>query len=316
VKPGAVVHVAPGEYHENVRTSVSGNSNARIRYISDQRSAAHIIGGSGEAIWENKGDYVDIMGFDVTGAATHGIDNGGSYTRIVGNLVHDIVAGFDSNGGAGIDNENYNAHDDDVAFNFVHDVRPASTCSRRHGVGIYQSNLRGHIYNNLVIRCGAEGIQLWHAANAVIVANNTVLSNVGTGILIGAGDSPGGISDDNTAVINNIVANNTSYGIMEEGTTGLHNRYLNDLVFENRTANLQLLTGTPSGTITADPQFINNTGNASGDYHLLPTSPAIDAGVSANAPTTDIDGGTRPQGKAIDIGAYEAGATPAKWPWM
>jgi hypothetical protein len=187
---------------------------------------------------------------------------------------------------------------------------------QRHGVGIYQANLRGHVYNNLVIGCGAEGIQLWHAASAVIVANNTVLNTVGTGILIGAGDAPGGITDDNTVVINNIVANNTSYGIMEEGTTGPHNIYVNNLVFQNPTSNVRLLTGKASGTLTTDPQFINNTGNASGDYHLGARSPAVDAGVSANAPATDIDGGTRPQGKAIDIGAYEAGATPAKWPWM
>jgi hypothetical protein len=76
------------------------------------------------------------------------------------------------------------------------------------------------------------------------------------------------------------------------------------------------ITGTAAGTIIADPKFVNNTGNWDGDYHLGPNSPAIDAGVSANAPSTDIVGGTRPQGHAADIGAYEWGAAAGKWPWQ
>jgi hypothetical protein len=183
-------------------------------------------------------------------------------------------------------------------------------------VGIYHANLRGRVYNNLIMLCGAEGIQLWHASNAVIVANNTVVDTDDTGILIGAGDSPGGITNDNSIVINNIVANNRRYGILEYGITGPHNRYLNNIVFGSSIANLQLKTGTASGTIVADPQFANNSGTISGDYRLGANSPGIDAGIAENAPTMDIAGGTRPQGKAIDIGAYEGGAAPAKWPWM
>ncbi|MBN1459836.1 MAG: right-handed parallel beta-helix repeat-containing protein [Armatimonadetes bacterium] len=48
-----------------------------------------------------------------------------------------------------------------------------------------------------------------------------------------------------------------------------------------------------------------------GDYHLLPTSPCIDAGTSEGAPTTDIEGNTRPCWRGVDIGAYEyCGADP------
>ncbi|OHB79965.1 MAG: hypothetical protein A2Z25_08355 [Planctomycetes bacterium RBG_16_55_9] len=41
------------------------------------------------------------------------------------------------------------------------------------------------------------------------------------------------------------------------------------------------------------------------DLHLLPGAPAIDAGSSLNAPALDRDRIARPQGNAVDIGAYE-----------
>jgi len=41
------------------------------------------------------------------------------------------------------------------------------------------------------------------------------------------------------------------------------------------------------------------------DLHLLPGTPAIDAGSSVSAPKLDRDRIARPQGQGIDIGAYE-----------
>jgi hypothetical protein len=316
IKAGATVHVAAGEYDGNVTTTVSGTSSARIRYISDVQGAAHIVGGTGEEAWLNRGDYVDIMGFDVTGGNPNGIVNLGSNVRILGNIVHDILARCDSIGGSGIDNASYTAHDNDIGGNFVHDVLNSAGCTHPNAVGIYQSDLRGHVYNNISVHNGTQGIQLWHASSGAIVANNTVINNGDDGIVVGAGDAPGGVTNDNTIVVNNIVVGNTPYGIEEFGNTGPNNRYLNNIVFGNASANLKLLTGVAAGTIVADPQFVNNTADAGGDYHLGAKSPAVDGGISANAPTTDFVGGTRPQGRAVDIGAYESGAAAGKWPWQ
>jgi hypothetical protein len=44
---------------------------------------------------------------------------------------------------------------------------------------------------------------------------------------------------------------------------------------------------------------------ARGDFRLRKGSPAIDAGSPDLAPKTDIAGTPRPQGDAVDLGAYE-----------
>ena len=60
-----------------------------------------------------------------------------------------------------------------------------------------------------------------------------------------------------------------------------------------------------------DPQFIDYERHVSWDFHLKPTSPAIDAGDDLSAiftlpsPFLDIDGTIRPQSLGYDIGAYE-----------
>jgi hypothetical protein len=47
------------------------------------------------------------------------------------------------------------------------------------------------------------------------------------------------------------------------------------------------------------------------DYHLFATSVAVDHGTATDAPPTDLEGNARPAGTAVDIGAYEFGATAA-----
>lgn len=57
-----------------------------------------------------------------------------------------------------------------------------------------------------------------------------------------------------------------------------------------------------TGNLVTDPRFVGGS-----DYHLAPTSPAIGAGILANAPTNDLDGNPRPNpaGSNPDLGAYE-----------
>ena len=109
---------------------------------------------------------------------------------------------------------------------------------------------------------------------------------------------------DNFLVVNNIVVHNLHLGIYEYGQTGLHNRFLNNLVYANP-INLLLQHGNRGqGTIVADPRFVNFKIDGSGDYHLAAGSPAIGTGTSTGEPTNDLDGFSRTIVTAVDLGPY------------
>jgi len=290
--PGVTVHVAAGDYQFNdmeLKTFTSGAASGRLRYVSDTRWGARLRSTKtgNAAVWWNKGDYVDIVGFDISGAGALGIYNEGSHTRIVGNSVHDIPApGCPETGGAGINDGNYRGSDDDIIDNWVHDVGEYNVpCQKVHG--IYHSNAGGHILNNVVFHNQGWGIHLWHAATHVTVSGNTVFSNGYGGIVVGS--DPADFSgsrgrNDNTLVERNIVFQNglrpdaRGYGIMEYGAVGADNRYISNLVYRNLPADMKISGENESGTIHADPQFINYRPDGKGDYHLRPQSPACSSG--------------------------------------
>ena len=57
---------------------------------------------------------------------------------------------------------------------------------------------------------------------------------------------------------------------------------------------------TGTGNINANPLFVGNC-----NYHLKAGSPCINKGTATGAPTSDIDGDSRPQGAGYDIGSDE-----------
>ena len=309
--PNTTVHVAPGTYSGGFRTNTSGTANGRIYYVSTTKWGARIVppsGSTSETAWDNRGNYVDIIGFDIDGSAPqggtlwrHGIYNGGSYDVIRGNHVHHIATTIPCNGGGaaaiGVDSY-YMGVKGDVINNLVHDIGP-SGCSFVQGIYLSTS---GSVVGNVVYRVAEAAIHLWHDANNVIIANNTV-TNSDLGILVGAGDfyhsnSP----NDNTHVVNNIVYDNR-YGISEQGSTGTHNTYRNNLVYQNSNYNYSLRNGLqPTGSVNADPQFVAYSRTGTPDLHLRSTSPAKGAGTSAYAPAYDIEGTLM---QPISIGAYK-----------
>jgi hypothetical protein len=63
-----------------------------------------------------------------------------------------------------------------------------------------------------------------------------------------------------------------------------------------------VVTASPAINVSnADPLFVDM---AAKNYHLQPTSPAIDK--ADTGPATDLDGTPRPQGAKFDLGAFEA----------
>lgn len=311
--PGSTVYVAPGTYIENIKSPNSGTFEAPIRYVSTVKWGAKIIGEGTEAVWENRGGHVEIAGFDITGSGRAGILNHGSWVRVLNNHVHDLAVsgGCTGNGGGGIVQTNYQGSDGEISGNLVHDIGLPGTCP---GVqGIYYSNARGKITNNVVYRASAWGIHLWHAADKVLVANNTVFANgsatVGGGIVVGTGDSPGSVSLTHTKVINNIVVHNPRSSIRQYcypnvACIGDGNLVANNVVYGNG-RKIEMLVGKDTGTISQDPMFVDFRPDGKGDYRLRKGSPAIMRGLAASAPLTDIEGVHRPRGPSVDIGAYQ-----------
>lgn len=318
VGPGAVVHVQAGSYSGNVSTSSSGTSSAYITYEGDNANwqpvdCAQIAADHGDLsqcphllnAWDNSGDYVKIEGFDVTASGINGIYTQGNATIITENHVHDILPSTcNSTGGSGI---NLNGTNAEVTDNYVHNIGPyPSGCGYVQGIYFLQAG--GYAYNNISFNNSGFGIQLWHYPSNIVLENNTIFNNASGGIVLGTDNS--GVTVDYITVANNIVANNGGVGISEQGccssSTGIHNVYLDNLVYGNSGGAYSLQNGlTATGTVSASPDFVNDTGTASGDYHLQSGSPALGAATASGAPATDFDGNARPQNGRYDIGAYE-----------
>ena len=312
--PGTTVHVAPGVYTGGFKTTMSGTESQRIFYVSTVQWGAKLVppmSSDTKAGWDNRGSYVDIVGFEIDGSAarnglkwTHGIYNGGSFAVIRNNLVHHVALDNPCNGGGGAGigvDSYYRGIKSDAIGNTVHHIGQPGC---RFVQGIYIST-SGSARNNVVHNIGGAAIQLWHDANHVIISNNTVAASM-IGILVGGGDfyhTKG--PNDYTVVQNNIVYDN-KLGVSEQGETGTHNTYRNNLVFQSSMADWQLRNGlTHTGTVSQAPQFVRYAKKGVLDLRLRSNSPAIGNGIDEHALRTDVPGKQRPKTGPIDIGAYQ-----------
>ncbi len=314
--PGSIVHVLPGVYTQPVDVKTSGTANARITFLSDTRWAAQIKTSGSTVPWTTEADYIDIIGFDITSSGSRdGMVNLGSYTRTLANHIHDIPGQCDSIGGSGVTDGGYTSHDNDIIGNVVNNIGSSYPALCQYVHAIYHSNARGHILNNIAFDNAGVGINLWHAANATVVANNLVFGNKEHGISIGTNtDNTNGQEGDNFIVANNISIYNALLGVRERMGVGSHDQFINNIVYGNGNAafgdeNYDWPSASGSkdvNTITTDVLFKMYKADGTGDYHLQAGSPAIGAGTTVGAPSYDYDGTPRPQGSGIDIGPFQS----------
>jgi hypothetical protein len=312
--PGYTIHVAPGEYNVSaagpdsagINTLRSGTPSARLKFVSDVRWGARIIVSGTGIAWHSKGNYVDIEGFDISGTGRHGILADGTNLTIANNFIHDLTVsgGCTGNGGAAIDT-NGGAGNVLIKGNVVRNIGYSMIGNCNTVQGIYIANPKNTVVDNIVSGVALAGIQQWHGATDSTIVHNTVF-RCKIGILIGGGDAgtlPNG--SENNYVANNIVYDNLTYGIIEAGKVGANNRYIDNLVYLSGT-DVQA-AGRISGTISADPEFVNYQADGTGDYRLQNTSPALRKSAKAAIPP-DVASASFHDTRAA-LGASIAGAT-------
>jgi hypothetical protein len=246
--------------------------------------------------WHSKGSHVDIEGFDISGTGRHGILADGTNLTIANNFIHELTVsgGCTGNGGAAIDT---NGGDGKVLIkgNVVRNIGQSMIGKCNTVQGIYIANPKNTVVDNIVSGVALAGIQQWHGATDSTIVHNTVFG-CKIGILIGGGDAgtlPNG--SENNYVANNIVYDNITYGIIEAGKVGANNRYIDNLVYSSGTS--IRAAGHISGTISADPEFVNYQADGTGDYRLRRSSPAIRKYATTSSHET-----------RAELGAYSIGA--------
>lgn len=154
---------------------------------------------------------------------------------------------------------------------------------------------------------GIVGGGIENRVDGVRITNCTIAKNAAIGApALGGGPGGTGSTVSGISVVNTIFWQN-------EGDVGLPGP--NDVRF--------CITAQPgllgvNGNVASDPKFVDAGG---GDFHLLPGSPAIDAGTSDGAPSRDLEGRPRFDDPATpnsgagsvvfyDIGAYEYASVP------
>lgn len=289
VKPDTTVHVAPGTYAETINTTVSGTPSGRIRYVSDVKWGAKIVPASGDMMWKADGGYTDIDGFEIDGSTGNsttriGIYLTGGNSSVVNSWVHHVAENYACNGGGGAglladQGRGASFTNYDFTGNLVHNI--GGSCA--YIQGIYHAS-SGTIKNNIVYSTN-YAIHLWHDDHDINVVNNTVFGNRWYGIVFGGCEEAysSGCPNSGVNIQNNIVYDNYGgiAGPVAAADTG-SNSFQNNLVYAN-SINLNLSSrslGQLTGTVSADPQFVNYAREGGGDYRLKSTSPAIGMGVS------------------------------------
>ena len=321
-QPGDTVIVEDGTYNlgssggtGDWRIAKGGTAGHPVTYVAQHKWQAKLVGhgsGDGTTAIGLAGGYTIIKDFDITGTDANGINlttNGtaASYNQVLNNYIHDMVTPCNANSGAGVTagsgGNNYaGVGHETVNGNLIVNLVAAGGCPGGHQAsGIAMMLPYGVAANNIVINCG-DAIEAWHAATNTVFFGNIVVNSI-RGISMGAGDAPGGVVNGNSLVQNNIIVNGKGPSIIETGGTAMSNIYRDNLVYGGNTS-IQLSNGLSAyGTINADPQFVNNTGTASGDYDLQASSPARGTGLALAGIATDFLGTPRPQSGATDIGA-------------
>jgi len=278
-------------------TTLDALGRGRVFYITGDPSA-----GSGQAISPT------IEGLCITGGDAAGLGGGwlgydagggvyvnGCDAMLIGNTVISNTA--DQGGGLYL-------YESGATLN-GNTIRSNTADGSGGGLRLHDSNAT--LTNNVVAdnRANSSGSGLYvnalSAGSAPYLLHNTIARNTGgdgSGIYLTMESDDNFLGMKNTIVVSHtvgIIAESGTWGGMQATLWG-SGEWANGTDWEADTSEFGFDTN-----IWGDPAFVDPD---AGDYHIGPSSAAVDAGVDAGV-TVDIDGEPRPAGSGYDIGADE-----------
>lgn len=240
-----------------------------------------------------------------------GILNIGNCSPTIANCK--FINNFTNGGGGGMSNVNYSSP-------IIVNCEFKNNTANNGGGGIYNLTSSPSISNSII-----SGNSSNHAGGGIFNINYSSPTLRNTIFIGNSAYYGGGILNDNSSP--NIHScsfsgNNAPYG------GGIYNHYSNPVlrncIIWGNSNSIFNSGASPSvsysiiqqpygiypgtGNKNASPLFVSQPPIAlgtMGDLRLKIGSPAIDAGTATNAPTTDLDGKSRPLGLGYDMGAYE-----------
>lgn len=323
-QPGDVIYVGRGTYTGALTTVRAGTASGRIRLVGDHTGA--FTGDRGTPTISVQGgsvtiahDNIDFERFTLTGTATV-VASGANNITFRSVTVRDGTILLNVTGGSTslVSCTLRNGRDDAVVITNAGRVTiNASTIRDLAGSGVVVNgssalatvdrntflNLRGaaaeagagtlSLLNNL-IRASATGVSATGGTSTIV--NNTFFQ-VASGVVQTGG----------TMTLRNSILTQSTTALQTSGGTLTHS---NNLYWLNGTDHSGVVAA--ASDVFADPRFVN----ASRDWRIQNSSPAIDTGFDARSLTTlDRNGATRPRGPAFDIGAYEITGAAANVPY-
>jgi hypothetical protein len=179
--------------------------------------------------------------------------------------------------------------------------------------GIYWAASSGtnRIANCLLEHNRSADLQLFAGSGKITgltVVENTIVKAMNSGVIIGKG-SNGNVFTNNIVSMNSQQTNNGQVRLAGDASNNIVDTNI-AWHSANTLRGLDTSTLTGSGNVVRnlmvlDPQFVNFS---SGDYHLRPGSPAINAALSVDTESVDMGGVRRPSRPSL--GAYEYKSSP------
>ncbi len=244
----------------------------------------------------------NVFTANVAGGEPGGGSGGGLYLTagdftLGGNTIISNTADF----GGGL-------YDDGVTgtIELISNVLMSNTASLKGGAVFMMRNENAKLTNNLVVNNRSDGqgngFFLW--ASSAELLHNTIVRNAGGD---GSGIYVTGYVDEERPRNSNVFLTNTILASHTVGisVTGGSTVTVNGVLWYNTPITVSQAA---TATVTVNNQHQGNPAFLApdaGDYHIGPSSAALDAGVEAGV-TTDMDGDPRPVGLGYDIGADES----------